>query len=150
MFTGTYRLRLDDKGRLFLPAKYRDALAEGLVMTKGQERCIDVLTRADYEAQASSLTDTPRTQSWGRSQRRRFFTLADELVPDRQGRVTVNGELRVFAGLDRDCAVVGVGEQIEIWDAVRWDAYMQAEDFGPLTDEPPTDLTDDPEGVPVT
>jgi len=119
MFFGTHRPRLDDKGRLFLPAKFREALAEGLVMTKGQERCIDVFITSDFEERGARLAEAPRNQKQVRYYQRRFWSEADHTVPDRQGRVTISPSLRAYAGLERDCAVVGVGTRIEIWDGER-------------------------------
>ncbi len=123
MFLGTHSPRLDEKGRLFLPAKYREEVADGVVLTKGQERCVAVFTKAGFEAQARPLRDPPRSARSGRDYERQFFGGASDETPDRQGRVTVPATLRAYAGLDRDCVVVGANTRLEIWDATAWAAY---------------------------
>jgi MraZ protein len=123
VFLGTHTPRLDDKGRLFLPAKFRDELAEGVVITKGQERCLYVFRRSDFAAQGEALRSAPLTAKKVRDYSRMFFASAFDDVPDRQGRVTVPAGLRSYAGLDRDCVVIGANTRLEIWDATAWQAY---------------------------
>ena len=121
MFLGSHSPRLDDKGRLILPAKFRDQLAEGVVITKGQERCLFVFTAAAFADKASAQS-APLSKSERDFQRLLFSSAFDE-VPDRTGRVTVPPALRAYAGLDRDCVVTGVNDHLEIWDADTWRAY---------------------------
>jgi MraZ protein len=123
VFLGTHTPRLDDKGRLFLPAKFRDELAEGVVITKGQERCLYVFRRADFATQGEALRSAPLTAKRVRDYSRMFFASAFDDVPDRQGRVTVPAGLREYAGLQRDCVVIGANTRLEIWDAEAWRAY---------------------------
>ena len=99
MFLGTHTPRLDDKGRLFLPAKYRDELAEGLVLTKGQERCLYVFPQAEFGRITEALRTAP-------------------------GRITIPPALREYAALQRECVVIGANTRLEIWDAAAWDAYL--------------------------
>src|ERR1700729_729772 len=89
MFLGTYSPRLDDKGRLFLPAKFRDELAGGLVITKGQERCLYVFPMAEFVRVPERLRDAPVTAKGVREYSRILFAGAHDEIPDRQGRVTV-------------------------------------------------------------
>jgi MraZ protein len=103
MFLGTHAPRLDEKGRLFLPAKYRDELSGGVVITKGQERCLYVFPQEE------------------------FGRITDEL-PDKQGRITVPAALRTYAGLERDCVVIGANTRLEIWDAQAWETYLAAQE----------------------
>ena len=123
MFLGTHTPRLDEKGRLFLPARFRDELAEGVVITKGQERCLYVFRRADFTAHGEQLAQAPLSAKRARDYSRMFFASAFDDVPDRQGRVTVPAPLRAYAGLQRDCVVVGANTRLEIWDADAWRAY---------------------------
>ncbi len=123
MFLGTHTPRLDEKGRLFLPARFRDELSEGVVITKGQERCLYVFRRADFLAQGEALSRAPLTAKKVRDYSRVFFASAFDDTPDRQGRVTVPAALRAYAGLDRDCVVIGANTRLEIWDAAAWAAY---------------------------
>ena len=137
MFLGTYSPRLDDKGRLFLPAKFRDELAAGLVITKGQERCLYVFSRAEFERLTDRLREAPLTAKSARDYGRVFFASAHDEVPDRQGRVTIPAPLREYAGLDRDCAVIGANTRVEVWAADAWRDYLSRseDDFATLSEE---------------
>jgi MraZ protein len=128
MFLGTHTPRLDDKGRLFLPAKYRDELAGGLVITKGQERCLYVFPPAEFAELTEKLRTAPVTAKSVRDYSRVFFGSASDETPDKQGRITIPPALRAYAGLARDCAVVGMNTRLEIWDAAAWDSYMQQQE----------------------
>ena len=134
MFLGTHTPRLDEKGRLFLPAKYRDEVAGGVVITKGQERCLSVFPAAEFARQAEELqvaestAVTPEDKKRTRMRTRQFFGSAADDVPDRQGRITVPAPLRAYAGLERDCVVVGANTRLEIWDAAAWVAYEESND----------------------
>src|SRR5947209_13722346 len=107
MFLGSYSPRLADKGGLFLPAKFRDELAEGLVMTKGQERCLYVFSSPEFGRLTDRLREIPLSAKGARDYSRVFFASAHDDVPDKQGRVTGPAPLREDARLDRDCAVIG-------------------------------------------
>jgi MraZ protein len=137
MFLGTHTPRLDEKGRLILPAKFRDELAEGLVITKGQERCLYVWPIAEFAHLAEALRTAPVTQKGPRDFMRVLYAGASDEVPDKQGRVTVPPGLRAYAGLDRDCAVIGAGSRVEIWDATAWETYVSAQEqaFADLSEE---------------
>ncbi|MDQ4489751.1 division/cell wall cluster transcriptional repressor MraZ [Sinomonas sp. ASV486] len=124
MLLGTYSPRLDEKGRLILPAKYRDELAEGLVLTRGQERCIYVFSQKEFERVHEQMREAPISSRQARDYLRVFLSGASDEVPDKQGRVTIPQNLRKYAGLDRDLAVIGVGTRAEIWDAQAWEDYL--------------------------
>ena len=125
MFLGTHPLRLDEKGRLILPAKYREELSGGVVITKGQERCLYVFSRQEFTRVSEGMraaSQTPRGHS------RVFFASASDELPDRQGRIIVPSALRAYAGLERDCVVIGADTRLEIWDAQSWDTYLTAQE----------------------
>ena len=124
MFLGTHTPRLDDKGRLILPAKFRDELAGGLVVTKGQERCLYVFPMAEFRRIAEQLQATPVTHKAARAYSRVFFASAYDQIPDRQGRITIPAPLREYAGLQRDLAVIGASNRVEIWDYQAWERYL--------------------------
>src|SRR5215472_5623920 len=124
MFLGTHAPRLDEKGRLILPAKYRDELAGGVVITKGQERCLYVFPVDEFTRITEALRTAPVTAKAVRDYSRVFFASASDEVPDKQGRITVPTALRGYAGLQRDCIVIGANTRLEIWDAAAWDAYL--------------------------
>lgn len=137
MFLGTYEPRLDDKGRLILPARFRDDMAGGLVVTKGQERCLYAFPRAEFERVHDQLREAPLASKVARDYIRVFLSGASDEVPDRQGRVTIPARLRQYAGLDRDLAVIGSGARIEIWDLAVWEDYLagQEQAYADLTEE---------------
>jgi MraZ protein len=127
MFLGTHTPHLDEKGRLFLPAKYRDELSRGLVITKGQERCLYVFPQSEFDRVTEALR-APVTTKAVRDYSRVFFASASDEMPDRQGRVTVPAALREYAGLQRDCVVIGANTRLEIWDAQAWSTYLEQQE----------------------
>ena len=124
MFLGTHAPRLDDKGRLVLPAKFREALAPGLVLTKGQDRSIVVWPATEFTGYAARLGEASRSDEKVRAYLRVLFSSAFDEQPDKQGRITLPPVLREYAGLDRDVVVVGNGQTVEIWDAAAWTSYL--------------------------
>ena len=125
MFLGTHSPRLDEKGRLILPAKFRDELSDGLVLTRGQERCIYVFSQREFEKVHEQMREAPISSRQTRDYIRVFLSGASDEVPDKQGRVTIPPALRTYAGLDRELAVIGAGNRAEIWDATAWDDYLE-------------------------
>jgi len=125
VFLGTYTPRLDEKGRLILPVKFRSELEAGLVITAGQERCLYVFPAARFEAEAAPYADAPVTDRENRHFSRIFFSSAADERPDRQGRITIPATLRDYAGLSRDCVVIGAHSRVEIWDAGSWASYSR-------------------------
>ena len=130
MFLGTHAPRLDEKGRLVLPAKFREGLSAGVVLTKGQDRSIVVWPAAEFAAYAERLNEASRSDARVRAYLRVLFSGAFDEIPDRQGRVTMPAALREYAGLDRDVMVVGNGTTVEIWDAAAWSTYLQGQEEG--------------------
>jgi MraZ protein len=128
VFLGTHTPRLDEKGRLFLPAKYRDELAPGLILTKGQERCVYVFPVTEFERITEALRTAPVTAKGLRDYSRVFFASASDEVPDKQGRITIPPALREYATLDRDCVVIGANTRLEIWDAQAWAGYLDQQE----------------------
>jgi len=124
VFLGTHTPRLDDKGRLVLPAKFRDELAGGLVMTKGQERCLYVFPVVEFARMTEALRDAPVTAKSARDFGRVLFASASSELPDKQHRISVPPALREFAGLTRDLVVIGANTRVELWDAAAWQAYL--------------------------
>ncbi|MBW8481011.1 division/cell wall cluster transcriptional repressor MraZ [Actinomadura parmotrematis] len=137
MFLGTHTPRLDDKGRLFLPAKYREELSGGLVITKGQERCLYVFPMAEFQRITEALRTAPVTERAVRAYSRVFFASASDEVPDKQGRITIPAPLRAYAGLRRDCTVIGANTRLEIWDSRAWEVYLEQEEpaFADVSEE---------------
>jgi transcriptional regulator MraZ len=124
MFLGTHTPRLDEKGRLILPAKFRDELAGGVVITKGQERCLYVFPAAEFQTYAAEQSARPMSDKAARAFTRVLFSGAHDEVPDKQGRVTIPAPLRDYAGLERDLVVIGAMTRVEVWDAAAWEEYL--------------------------
>jgi len=137
VFLGTHAPRLDEKGRLILPAKFREDLAAGLVVTKGQERCLYIWPTAEFERITDQLGQAPVTSKAARDYQRVLFAGASDERPDKQGRVTIPPALRAYAGLTRECVVIGANTRVEVWDAANWEAYLapQEEAFSELSEE---------------
>lgn len=126
MFLGEYQHSLDAKGRLVMPAKFREELAKGCVVTKGQEHCLYVFPMARWEEELTKVSRLPRTDRRARNFARSFFAAASDQKLDKQGRIQVPEGLRVFASLEKDATVVGVAERIEVWSTSAWES-VQAE-----------------------
>ena len=128
MFLGTHSPRLDEKGRLILPAKFREELAEGLVLTRGQERCIYVFSQKEFARVHEQMREAPLSSRQARDYIRVFLSGASDEVPDKQGRITIPPALRAYAGLGRELAVIGAGTRAEIWDAAAWQTYLEEQE----------------------
>lgn len=137
MFLGTHEPRLDEKGRLILPAKFRDELASGLVITKGQERCLYVFPSAEFASITETLRQAPVTAKSARDYMRVMFAGAHDEIPDRQGRITIPQGLRAYASLEKECVVIGANTRVEIWDAKSWREYLadREEGFADVSEE---------------
>ncbi|MCW2809879.1 MAG: mraZ [Friedmanniella sp.] len=122
MFLGTHTPKLDEKGRLILPAKYRDELSEGLVITRFQERCLAIWPIATFVEVAHTVRSASSSQQV-RDYQRMLASGASDETPDKQGRITIPPHLRTYAGLDKDCVVVGAINRVEVWDAAAWEQY---------------------------
>lgn len=137
VFLGTYQPKLDDKGRLILPAKFRDQLSEGLVVTRAQDRALAVYPMDTFSKLMEEISNAPSTVKKVRDYQRMLSAGASHEVPDKQGRVTIPPILRTYAGLDRDVVVIGAMNRAEIWDLKVWEEYSasQEEDFADLDGE---------------
>jgi MraZ protein len=128
MFSGTYTPKLDAKGRLFLPAKFREEMKEGLVITRGQDRALDVRTKSAFDDFSARFAKASQTDGRLRAYGRMLFALASEQTPDSQGRITITPELRQYADLEREIVVIGVYDRLEIWQPDSWAAYTAAQE----------------------
>ncbi len=124
MFLGTHTPRLAETGWISLPAKFREELSAGLVLTRGQERCIYVFSMSEFERVHEQMRAAPISSRQARDYNRIFLSGASDEVPDKQGRITIPPALRTYAGLDRDLAVIGAGSRAEIWAAEAWESYL--------------------------
>ena len=128
MFLGTFEVKLDAKGRLILPAKYRDQLQGGLVITRGQEHCLYVFPLSEFERMHEQMRQAPLTSKDARAYQRVFLSGAVDDIPDKQGRILIPAILRRFADLKRELVVIGAGARLEIWDTQAWETFLQSEE----------------------
>ena len=126
MFYGEHEHTIDEKGRLTLPAKFRNALAGGVVLARGIERNIDVFPRESWDATVGRIADLDSLTREAREMKRYMFAGAAVAELDRQGRVLVPPHLAGHAGLGKDVVVTGVHDHIEIWDRAAWAAHLSA------------------------
>lgn len=121
MFLGQYDHSIDEKGRLAIPARFRSALAEGLYLTAGVERCLHILTPQAWQVMAESIANLPWLDPNARQVQRNMFALATHVVPDKLGRIVVPQYLRTYAELGAEVIVAGVFDRIEVWDKAAWE-----------------------------
>ena len=133
MFLGEFEHSLDAKGRVILPARFRDQLSAGGFVTKGKGGCLSVFTPEEFEQVASQVRELSKRGAKDLSAARSFFSGAAEINPDKQGRVAIPLNLRSYAGLTREVVVAGVFSRIEIWDKERWAEHDRVGDLA-LTD----------------
>jgi MraZ protein len=120
MFLGEYTHSIDDKGRLTVPAKFRGDLAKGLVVTRGFDTNLMVFTMDGWNELAQKIAHKPLSDPSTRAFRRRVFSGAIDLTPDRQGRILLPANLREFAELDSEAVIIGMYSYLEIWGVDSW------------------------------
>jgi MraZ protein len=126
MLVGEFDHTIDEKNRLTLPAKFRQAFAGGLVVTRGMDGCLYVFPREEWEASVESrLAELDPLSKEGRLMQRYFYSGAAEADPDKQGRVMVPTALSEHAGLGRDVVIAGVRDHLEIWDRSKWREHVR-------------------------
>lgn len=125
MLLGTHSPKLDDKGRVILPAKFREDLAGGVVVTRGQDRCLYVFSTTEFESVHERIRQAPLSNKEARAFLRMFLSGASAEMPDSQNRITIPAHLRAYAGLGKELILTGVGAHAEIWDAAAWNTYAE-------------------------
>ncbi len=125
MFLGEYEHSLDDKGRLTIPAKFRNRLANELVVTKGIDRCLWLFPIEEFNRLADKLTALRITDPDVRECQRELFSGATDLTADSQGRIRLEPWLREYAGIDSQAVIVGLNTTVEIWDPAAWRERQQ-------------------------
>lgn len=124
MFIGEYHHTIDDKGRLAVPMKFREALARGAVVTRGLDSSLFLLPLEEWGKLAEKLAGLPLGQANSRAFARLMLAGAMDVTLDKQGRCVVPEYLREYAGLRKDVVIVGVQSRLEIWDAEAWKSYV--------------------------
>ena len=128
MFKGTFFHNIDSKGRMIVPAKYRELLGESFVVTLGLDGCLFVLPQDVWDEMEKKLMSLPMSSTNGRKVSRMFLSNALDCEFDKQGRILLPQNLRTYAGLQKDVVLVGVGNRAEIWDKDRWEQYNDLDD----------------------
>ncbi len=124
MFMGEYRHNVDEKGRMIVPAKFRDSLGSSFIVTRGLDRCLFVYPQNEWSKLENKLKTLPFTKKDARAFTRFFFSGATECELDKQGRVNIASPLREYAKLDKECVVIGVSNRVEIWSKSIWEEYF--------------------------
>jgi MraZ protein len=120
---GEYKHVIDSKGRLIIPAKFRDQLGTPFVITRGLDGCLFGYPQTEWQSLEAKLKTLPLTKRDARAFVRFLYSAATECVLDKQGRVNIPPVLRKHADLTKDCVIIGVSNRFEIWSADRWQSY---------------------------
>lgn len=131
MFYGEYQHSVDVKGRVIVPAKFRDGLGEKFIVTKGLDNCLFAYSPEEWGNLETKLKSLPFTDKDVRAFVRFFFAGATECEVDKQGRILLPQNLREYAGLEKDIYVIGVSTRVEIWDKAKWENYSGDENMSP-------------------
>jgi len=125
MFLGEFQHSIDDKGRIIIPAKFREALGTDFIITRGLDNCLFVYPRQEWALLEQKIKSLPSMAANARAFTRLLFSGASECEWDKQGRVNVPNHLREYAKLEKDCTVIGVSSRVEIWDKATWEEYSR-------------------------
>jgi len=123
MFIGEYNHSIDDKGRMAVPAKFREQLRQGAVVTKGLDNCLVIYPRSEWEKLAEKLSSLPISQANTRAFSRLMLAGAMDIELDKQGRMVVPEYLRKYAGMEKKVIVAGLYNRLEVWDEQKWEEY---------------------------
>ncbi|HYH27253.1 MAG TPA: division/cell wall cluster transcriptional repressor MraZ [Actinomycetota bacterium] len=123
---GEHHYQMDPKGRISLPGKFRDAFSEGVYLTLGQDGCLFAFPRPEWERRRAEVAALPISDPRNRAYTRMFFGTAERVELDAQGRLVLPRALRESARLDREVAVVGVSDRLEVWSWEEWERYRSS------------------------
>lgn len=134
---GEFQHQLDAKGRMIVPAKFREELTEHFVITRGLDKCLFGYTLTEWAAIEEKLKGLPLTRRDARKFMRMFFSGAVEVEMDKQGRINIPKHLMEYAGLSKEATVIGVSSRIEIWDRKLWSDFYEEteEEFETIAEE---------------
>ena len=126
MFIGEYNHTIDEKGRIIIPAKFREMLGDNFIVTRGIENCLFVYSMDDWTKITDKLNSLPFTRRDARTFNRFFMSGATSVELDKQGRINISAPLIDYAHLVKDCVVIGTGDRIEIWGQEAWDLFFDS------------------------
>lgn len=125
MFMGEFHHNIDDKSRLVMPSKFRDELGETFILTRGLEGCLFVYSKDEWNNLVNKLKKLPFTKKDARAFLRFFLSGAQECSFDKQGRIAIPTPLVSYAGLEKECVVIGVNDRLEIWSKESFDLFFK-------------------------
>jgi MraZ protein len=131
MLLGEYEHAIDEKGRFTVPAKFRNRLASGMVVTKGIDRCLWLYPIDGWEILSGKTSALPITNPRAREFRRQVLGGASHSVPDKQGRIILSPRLRKYANIDKQAVIIGLDDHCEIWDPEEWREREEESDSNP-------------------
>ncbi len=126
MFLGEFQYKIDDKGRLPIPPRYRKELTDGLIVMPAAEKCLSAYTPEEWSRQAERITASTIATSKLRRLSRALFATAFSLSLDGQGRIALPQQLRQYAEIDDEAVVVGANTCLEVWNKDLWEAEKQS------------------------
>jgi MraZ protein len=129
MLLGEYNHNVDEKGRVSVPAKFREDLGASFIVTKGLDSCLFIYSKIEWNTFETKLKDLPLTNPNARNFIRFFFSGATECELDKQGRINIPQNLREYAGLNKDLSIIGVSTRVEIWDREKWNKYTSSDNM---------------------
>ncbi len=125
MFIGEYQHNLDDKGRVAIPAKFRNVLSKGAIVTKGLDNCLFLYTKKEWEKLAKKLAGLPVSQANSRAFARLMLSGAMDVKVDKQGRIVLPDYLRRYGKLKKKVVIAGLYNRLELWDEENWNKYKE-------------------------
>ena len=126
MYIGEYHHTIDEKGRIIIPAKFRDELGSEFIVTRGIENCLFVYSMNNWNTICEKLNSLPFTRKDARTFNRFFMSGATNVELDKQGRINISSPLINYANLKKDCVVIGTGDRLEIWSKEDWDSFFNS------------------------
>jgi len=124
LFSGEYNHSVDAKGRVIMPAKFREILGDKFMITKGLDNCLLIYSTEEWENFYQKLSSLPMTNANARALVRMFLAGAVECEVDKQGRILLPAPLRTYAGIDKEATITGNGNKAEIWSTPAWESYI--------------------------
>lgn len=124
MLMGEFHVRMDDKGRLIIPSKFRNELGNEFIITRGLDKCLFIYSKDEWNNIINKLKPLPFTKKDARDFTRFFLSGATVCEFDRQGRINITSPLVGYAGLSKDCVIIGVNERLEIWDEGKYNEFL--------------------------
>lgn len=126
MLMGEYHHNIDEKGRLTIPAKFREHLGDSFVITRGLENCLFAYSTEDFDKIVAELQTIPFTKKDARNFMRFFLSGATNVEFDKQGRINISTPLVTYAKIEKECVVIGTGDRLEIWSKEGWEEFMNS------------------------